>query len=1050
MDGSVGTIWYEVDGRTEGLLRAQRDVDSSSKRIERSLGRGDKASRRLGASFDATATSGFRLKGIVSAITAALSVRQIISYADAWTRTQNQLRQVTSGTRELTAVNRELLAVANRSAINIEDTAELYTKVARATRGLGYEQENLTRFVDLTSKSLRANGASAQGASALILQLSQSFNAGILQGQEFNTIMDQAPLLLDALRVSTGKSTIELKKLGAEGKLSTNQLIKAVLSYSKTIDKEAGQATNSFSDSLTIARNNMISFMGSSESAQGVIGNLGQSVVTLSNHVDGLAASAVAIAGVIAGRYANALGAGAIAHLALAGAAVRQAAADREAAKASVQSALAYHEKAAAAAAATRSTIAEIEADRAYYAAALASAKTTGQQVAIKRQLLEIDNALAAAKGRLATAQNAENGAAAMVASQQAKANKAIKATSVVARGATFAVSGLRTALALLGGPVGILIAVGSALVLFRDDIEKLHAPTQRAKTAVEGLTEAFDKNSRAALQNGLSQMQTKMIGLQQAARDARDEIDSINDRYNVPGPLRNSSSADDAAGKARKSQFQKLRGINEEIQITQKATESLNESLKALGDDEGPDAGGGTGTDGDVGAAEKTFQRIKQQLESERETIEREYAERNKIILEHTSKGSAQQQSLLKRSGDLRAREMQSLNDRLAGINATGIQQINQQYDEQHREILDITEAGSDEQMQALIKNQSARQKALKEYHDQELGDLRSATARVEAEYAKRRQKVIDNTRMGGQEQRDMLLRVEQQKQVDMLNAQAQELASVQNHQQAMKDAELAYQTARIQQLTGFTQQVSAKLAEFQQNAAQPMKFLGDSLAESFVNLDDTVSSTFVNAMSRGEGLNDILAEIGRTVVASLLQSFIKLGVQMAINAAMGSAYQSAAAATAAATGATIAASYAPAAAMVSLATMGGNAIPAAAALSSTTALASGLAVAGGRQYGGNVNAGSAYRVTEDGKPEMYSDGTRSYLLPGRNGTVTSNRDMQSGGGGVPSVTVQLYGQGAENARVSQSEGPNREQIIQIMLEDAYENGPVRRAYGV
>ncbi|WP_110599853.1 tape measure protein [Salinicola lusitanus] len=1049
MDGSVGTIWYEVDGRTEGLLRAQRDVDSSSKRIERSLGRGDKASRRLGASFDATATSGFRLKGIVSAITAALSVRQIISYADAWTRTQNQLRQVTSGTRELTAVNRELLAVANRSAINIEDTAELYTKVARATRGLGYEQENLTRFVDLTSKSLRANGASAQGASALILQLSQSFNAGILQGQEFNTIMDQAPLLLDALRVSTGKSTIELKKLGAEGKLSTNQLIKAVLSYSKTIDKEAGQATNSFSDSLTIARNNMISFMGSSESAQGVIGNLGQSVVTLSNHVDGLAASAVAIAGVIAGRYANALGAGAIAHLALAGAAVRQAAADRDSAQASLQATRAHHQKAIAASNAARSTIAEIEADRAYYAAALASAKTTGQKVAIRRQLVEVNNALTAAEGRLAAANSTTAASGAAVASQQAKTNAVMKSTGVVAKGAAVAVGGLRTALALLGGPVGILIAVGSALVLFRDDIEKLHAPTQRAKTAVEGLTEAFDKNSRAALQNGLSQMQTKMIGLQQAARDARDEIDSINDRYNVPGPLRNSSSADDAAGKARKSQFQKLRGINEETEITQRAIDQLQESLKALGEDD-DSGGGGVGTGGDGGAADKSFQRIKQQLESERETIEREYAERNKIIQEHTSKGSAQQQSLLKRSGDLRAREMQSLNDRLAGINATGIQQINQQYDEQHREILDITEAGSDEQMQALIKNQSARQKALKEYHDQELGDLRSATSRVEAEYAKRRQKVIDNTRMGGQEQRDMLLKVEQQKQVDMLNAQAQELASVQNHQQAMKDAELAYQTARIQQLTGFTQQVSAKLAEFQQNAAQPMKFLGDSLAESFVNLDDTVSSTFVNAMSRGEGLNDILAEIGRTVVASLLQSFIKLGVQMAINAAMGSAYQSAAAATAAATGATIAASYAPAAAMVSLATMGSNAIPAAAALSSTTALASGLAVAGGRQYGGGVNAGSMYRVTEDGKPEMYSDGTRSYLLPGRNGTVTSNRDMQSGGGGVPGVTVQLYGQGAENARVSQSEGPNREQIIQIMLEDAYENGPVRRAYGV
>ncbi|MEC8917108.1 MAG: tape measure protein [Pseudomonadota bacterium] len=326
----------------------------------------------------------------------------------------------------------------------------------------------------------------------------------------------------------------------------------------------------------------------------------------------------------------------------------------------------------------------------------------------------------------------------------------------------------------------------------------------------------------------------------------------------------------------------------------------------------------------------------------------------------------------------------------------------------------------------------------------------LQSESEAAYAEYQQRNVEIQSLFEDGSDQQRELLERNNEDYLSRIQDLNQRERDEQQRHQEQLAKMRQEDYARRLQEITGFSDQAVQKLLEIQANAADPMAALTRNLGDAFVNLDDTIASTFVNAMSRGEGLNDILGEIGRTVLASLLQSFIKLGVQMAVNAAMGSAYQSAAAATAAATGATIAASYAPAAAMVSLATLGANAVPAAAALSSTTALASGLAIAGGRQYGGNVNAGSAYRVTEDGKPELYSDGTRSYLLPGRNGKVTANKDMAASGGGTPAVTVQLYGTGAENARVSQSEGPNREQIIQIMLEDAYENGPVRRAYGV
>ncbi len=91
----------------------------------------------------------------------------------------------------------------------------------------------------------------------------------------------------------------------------------------------------------------------------------------------------------------------------------------------------------------------------------------------------------------------------------------------------------------------------------------------------------------------------------------------------------------------------------------------------------------------------------------------------------------------------------------------------------------------------------------------------------------------------------------------------------------------------------------------------------------------------------------------------------------------------------------------WAPAAAMASLASFGANAGPAATGISSTVGLASGLALAGARYNGGPVSAGGLYQVGEKGKPEIYQASTgKQYMIPGDNGKVISNKDMQSGGG--------------------------------------------------
>ncbi|RUR48788.1 tape measure protein [Vreelandella populi] len=1046
MATEVGAIYYSVDARTSALLKAEKDVDGSTKRMEKNFSKTDKAARGMGAGFDSAAGAGMRLRRIVTAVSSAMATRMIISYTDAWTRTQNQLRQVTETTNQLIATNQQLMRVANDSAVAFESTASFYASVARATRELNIEQSTLVEFVDLTSKSLRANGASAAGASALILQLSQSFNAGIIQGQEFNTIIDQAPLLLDALRASTGKSTAELKKMGGEGRLSVQQLIKSVSDYSDEINKKAATATNTFSDNLVVARNNIIQFVGTADSAQGVVGDLGDAAVYLSNNLDVVTTAATGLAAVIAGRYASAIGAGAIAHIALAAAALNQAGATRQAALASNDSAAASLRKAQASVVAAQSTIREIEADRAALAATLSSNQAQGTQLAIKRQLAAMDHALAQAKERLAIRQQAEAQTAAVATAAHRANAAALASTTLAARAATSAMAGLRAAFALLGGPAGVIFLAAWALYAFREQLGFVASDSTATQRSLERLGRSMRDMTGEQLGRTMQELGQRLIMTQSAIQNTENKIHEMVEAGDQEFGGRTIGQMRDQLANLRKD----LEATTDALDLATQFRNGEESPAKPPPPPELPGSG-----DNEAKRLKNEFDSVKRELETQREQIEREYLRRNEVIRKATAEGSAEQADLLRRSGSQRTRELQELTDQLASINSEGIERINQQYDAQRQEIMEISEAGSAEQLEALERNNQARQRALAEARRSELQGLMSQTEEVDAEYEKQRRSILEHTRAGSAERQALMERAERSFVEAKMQAQNDDLANIAQHNQRVRDLEAEHYSLMLQQIGGFSEAAANKLAEIRQATANPMKTLTDNLQTAFVSLDETISSAFVRGMSNGDSFNNILKGIGQTVLGSLLQSFIKLGVQMAINAVTQQAAGSAMTAVAIGQAAAVQAAWAPAALSASIATMGGATITGAAAYSGALAANAtvGQAIQGGfmsqigpgRLNGGGVSRGTPYPVTENGKPEILTEGNRQYLLPGKGGHVTSNRDMKSAGQ-APPVSVNIYG-GDSNARVEQSTGNDGSQTISIWLADFMSDGRTFKA---
>ncbi|MGF8242528.1 phage tail tape measure protein [Klebsiella pneumoniae] len=271
------------------------------------------------------------------------------------------------------------------------------------------------------------------------------------------------------------------------------------------------------------------------------------------------------------------------------------------------------------------------------------------------------------------------------------------------------------------------------------------------------------------------------------------------------------------------------------------------------------------------------------------------------------------------------------------------------------------------------------------------------------------------------------------------LANQHAQELALIQQFEQ---QGVLAHENALALKNAADRQYEQQRIAAQWEILSQ--QSLGYNMLTSAVdafsgNASNAITGLLTGTMSAQEAMRSL----GNTILNSVINSIVQVGVEALKNYILGQTLGAASVATSVGLAATTASAWAPAAAMASLASFGANAGPAAAGISSTVGLASGLALAGARYNGGPVSASGLYQVGEKGKPEIYQASTgKQYMIPGDNGRVISNKDMN--GGGALNVQVVINNQ-ASNAEpqymgATQSDG---NYVLEFLISDAERNGP-------
>lgn len=239
------------------------------------------------------------------------------------------------------------------------------------------------------------------------------------------------------------------------------------------------------------------------------------------------------------------------------------------------------------------------------------------------------------------------------------------------------------------------------------------------------------------------------------------------------------------------------------------------------------------------------------------------------------------------------------------------------------------------------------------------------------------------------------------------------------------------------------------------QQNVATQV--FADTLQTSM----NTVSSSITGILNGTQSLNDALGNIANTVLSSVVQSFVQMGVEWVKSAIMGQTAQVAAtaattAASVAGTATTTAASTAaaatttvawtPAAIAASIGSFGGAAAIGIGAVIAAMALSSSLA--GKRKNGGPVSAGSMYQVGEGGMPEIYQASSgKQFMIPGDNGKVISNKDMQSGSGGGLNFVLNITNTNGSRVETSEPQYNNGYLTMEMFIGDMQQGGPMSRS---
>lgn len=223
------------------------------------------------------------LKRTIATVVTGAAVNAVRQMADEYTNLQNRLRVSTNGQANLNAVFAELQEISARTRSSLQANTELYSKMAIAAKDLGVSQSEVLQFTESLNQAIKLSGASATEAEGGIRQLAQGLASGALRGDELNSVMENLPGVADVISKSLGITRGELRKMGAEGKITGDIILKAFRDAREELAERFATTVPTMAEGFQLLENQVLVTVGALDQATGSSSLAGEALVGVVN-----------------------------------------------------------------------------------------------------------------------------------------------------------------------------------------------------------------------------------------------------------------------------------------------------------------------------------------------------------------------------------------------------------------------------------------------------------------------------------------------------------------------------------------------------------------------------------------------------------------------------------------------------------------------------------------------------------------------------------------------------------------------------------------------
>lgn len=291
----------QIQAARAALAEANRDVDNMAEAYRRAAQQEEVLNK--GLRNGASAADGLlgKVKGIVTTLAAGAGAKAVLGLSDQLASSSARLSLIVDDGGSVDALEQKIMASAQRSRASYLGTMQTISKLGLQAGDAFNSNDELIRFTELLNKNFVIGGSSATEQAAAMYQLTQAMGSGRLQGDEYRSIIENAPMLAGAIEEymrNVQGATGAMKDWSSEGLLTADVIKAAVFNSADEVEARFQQMPMTWGQVWTQMQNKAIAAFDPVLSKLNQVANSERFETVTDGIVSGLATIA-AVAGVV-------------------------------------------------------------------------------------------------------------------------------------------------------------------------------------------------------------------------------------------------------------------------------------------------------------------------------------------------------------------------------------------------------------------------------------------------------------------------------------------------------------------------------------------------------------------------------------------------------------------------------------------------------------------------------------------------------------------------------------------------------------------------------